>query len=96
MKNEGFKIWHDRAEIRAYHRTQIEKVKEMEAKGFSEMEWDESKIEVTDEDRNWDYLEILKERLPEIRNIYAHGSTRLHNQVIKTFQVVSEIINKIY
>jgi len=96
IKNEGFEIWHQRAEMRASQRFQDEKIEEMGAKGLSEIEIDESQIEVTDADRNWDYIEILKENLPKIRNNYAHGSTILHNQVLVTFQVVSEIINQIY
>lgn len=51
---------------------------------------------MTDADRNLEYLNFLANYLPEIRNHYAHGTPMLHNQVLITLEVVSEIINQIY
>jgi hypothetical protein len=31
-----------------------------------------------------------------LRNEYAHGSTDLHNWALRSFQIVSEIINQLY
>lgn len=33
---------------------------------------------------------------PRVRNDYAHGSTELHNWALRSFQIVSEIINQLY
>lgn len=96
VKNEGFEIWRNRGEINARARVQMEKLREMSEKNLAEMEWDESDIQVTVDDLNWDYATVLVNTLPYIRNDYAHGSTSLHNSVLHTLQIVSEIINQLY
>jgi phosphoenolpyruvate carboxylase len=96
VKNEGFKHWHEAAEIRARTRYQYERVDEMRKKGLNQIELDYSDARVTDIDRNMGYINDVIEMLPELRNHYAHGSKMLHNQVLGTIQVVAEIINQIY
>lgn len=96
ITNEGFDIWHRRAEIRARERFGREKLQEMIEKNLDEIECNYDEAQIEDIDRNWDYLKILKKNLPDRRNYYAHGSTMLHNQVLGTFETVSEIINQIY
>ena len=49
---------------------------------------DESDIQVTAEDLNWDYANMLVDVLPDLRNQYAHGSTDLHNLALRTIQIV--------
>lgn len=39
---------------------------------------------------------MLPDLLPMLRNDYAHGSTDLHNWALRSFQIVSEIINQLY
>lgn len=96
VKNEGFKRWHESAEIRAKTRYQYEKLDEMQQKGLEQIELDDSEVQVTDIDRNLGYINDLIEILPKFRNNYAHGSKMLHNHVLGTIQLVSEIINQIY
>lgn len=96
VKNEGFQTWRNRGEINARGRIEMEKMREMSEKNLTEISWDDSEIEVTAEDLNWDYANMLIETLPYIRNEYAHGSTNLHNLVLHTIQIVCEIINQLY
>ena len=96
IRHEGFQRWHEAARRRAEHRYQIEKVDEMYKKGLSSIDCDYSEVMITDADRNWKYLDILQEKLPELRNLYAHGTSNLDNQVLGTIEAVSEMINQIY
>lgn len=96
VKHEGFRRWHEAAQRRATLRYEMEKSDEMYAKGLKEIDLDYSKVTVIDADRNWEYLDFLAGYLPELRNRYAHGTSVLHNQVLMTLEVVSEIINQIY
>lgn len=96
IRNDGFKKWWRRCEINSRNRVEDEKYKEMLEKNLPEMEWDDSEIQITAEDQNWDYVARLIGRLPQIRNLYAHGSTMLHNWGLDTIQTVCEIINQVY
>jgi hypothetical protein len=40
-------------------------------KNLTEMAWDESDAQVTEEDLNWDYVNMLVNTLPKLRNKYA-------------------------
>lgn len=96
LKNENFEVWRHRTRVNAKMRTMYEELEEMSRLGLDQMEIDESKVEIKDVDRNHDYLTILLETIPYLRNHYAHGSKSLHNQVLGTVQVVAEIINQIF
>ncbi len=96
IKNEGFARWHERAALRARYRYEYEKSQEMEAKGLKSILLDDSEVVVKDEDRNWGYIDILVDTLPATRNMYAHGSGSIHNQVRGTLEIVSEIVNQIF
>lgn len=96
VKNEGFATWRNRGKINARARVEREKMLEMSEKNLTEISWDDSAIEVTPADLEWDYANVLVDTLPFIRNHYAHGTTNLHNRVIHTIEIVSEIINQLY
>lgn len=97
IRNEGFRTWRDRGIIRARQRYEQEKRQEMEERGLNTIELDYSKVIVTDEDReDYDYLKVLLEYIPEARNTYAHGSGMLHNQVLHSFELVSELVNQLF
>ncbi len=96
IENEGFQKWHQTSEKRATFRYEMEKIEEMNRKGLTEIELDFSEVEVTDQDRDWNYINILLKSIPNLRNHYAHGSTTLHNRVLSTIQIVKEIIDQIY
>lgn len=96
IKHEGFRRWHEAAQRRATFRYKMEKISEMDAKGLKQIDLNYSEVAVSDADRGWEYLNFLADYLPELRNHYAHGTSMLHNQVLTTLEVVSEIINQIY
>jgi hypothetical protein len=74
----------------------MEKFREMSEKKLTEMTWDESDIKITAEDLDWDYVKMLPDMLPMLRNDYAHGSTELNNWALRSIQIVCEIINQLY
>lgn len=94
--NEGFRRWHDQVAFRARERYSNEKRFEMLERDLQRIELDYSNAVPNEQDQEWDYLPILLEVLPEIRNSYAHGSTLLHNQVLGTLELVCEIVNQLY
>jgi hypothetical protein len=96
VKNEGFWAWQNRGETNSRRRVEMEKLREATEKNLTEITWDESDIQITAEDLDWDYVKMLPDLLPTLRNDYAHGSTELHNWALRSFQVVSEIINQLY
>jgi len=96
VRNEGFSAWQNRGLTRSRHRVEMEKLREASAKGLSEFTWDEPDIQITAEDLDWDYVKMLPDLLPMVRNDYAHGSTELHNWALRSFQIVSEFINQLY
>jgi hypothetical protein len=96
IRNEGFSIWHKRAEMNSIDRLHMEKMQELNEKKLESIDIDESEARLLKEDYNWDYTAILLEALPTLRNHYAHGSATLHNQVIGSVGIVCEIINQIY
>lgn len=96
MNNEGFSAWQNRGEINSRHRVEMEKLREASDKNLAEITWNESDIQITAEDLDWDYVKMLPDLLPMLRNEYAHGSTDLHNWALRSFQIVSEIINQLY
>lgn len=97
IQNEGFRTWRDRGIVRAQQRYEMEKSEEMREKGLESIELDYSEVIVIDEDlQDYDYLSVLLTYIPSTRNNYAHGSGMLHNQVLHSFEVVSEIINQLF
>ncbi len=96
IKNDGFRRWHEAVEQRAHVRYEREKDEELRKKGLDEIIIDYSNVEITDIDRNLNYVKIILETLPETRNLYAHGTPMLKNTVLGTIELVSEIINQIY
>ena len=94
--NEGFAAWHEAVWNRARYRVEQERFRKMLEEHIESMVWDESLVEITDEDQQVDYVGILLETIPQIRNSYAHGSSNLHNQGLHTIQVVAEIINQLF
>lgn len=96
IRNDGFTVWEHRAEIRSRERQFLEAIREMNERGLTEMTIDEGAAEIKEEDRDWDYVRVLIDTLPAIRNNYAHGSSMLHNTVLGRLRTVSECINQLY
>jgi len=96
IENSDFPTWHKRPQIQAEHEYRISKIKEMDEKELEEIEVDYSEAEITTQAEDFDYLEVLLDYFPKIRNTHAHGTSMLHNQVLLTFENVSIIINKLF
>ena len=95
IKNDDFETHRHNTWRRAKSRYEFEKIQEMKEKELTEISWDESEVEIRPEDHA-EYLEILLESLPFLRNKYAHGSGTLYPSVLGTFQLVSEMLNSAY
>jgi hypothetical protein len=96
VRNEGFSAWQNRGETNSRARVEMQKLREASEKNLTEWTIDESDIQITAEDLDWDYVKMLPDLLPMLRNDYAHGSTDLHNWSLRSFQIVSEIINQLW
>lgn len=94
--NSDFPRWHQRNRIAAENAYREKITKLMDEQGLEEYIWDDSKIDESQFDEDWDYTEMLCDVIPEIRNSFAHGSKSLYNDVLGFFEDISIIINSIY
>ncbi|MCG8043469.1 MAG: hypothetical protein N0C89_06440 [Candidatus Thiodiazotropha endolucinida] len=96
LKNEMFEVARHKAKMNAENRHTIENIKLMDELGVSEMSFNDSDIEIQEVDWDFDYVEILKDTLPKLRNIHAHGSNMLDKSSWCILRTVSEIINQLW
>lgn len=98
IKNEEFETWRNITLRKARSRYEHNKSQEMHANGLNEIELDYNEIEIEDEDKDWNYVQMLQDILPKQRNQHAHGSVSvdMFHGPRHTIQIVSEIINQIY
>lgn len=96
IRNEGFSRWHRLVRQRARQRVMFEQIECMEKSNSTFQEVDVDDVVTNDQDLNCDFVSILEQTLPGIRNSYAHGSPRLSKQVLGTFELVNEILAQIY
>ena len=84
------------ARKRAEYRAGTERICEMQARGLTEMVYDDLALQPLSEDYAHDSLKIFGDTLPCIRNTYAHGSAMLHSTVLGTFEIVTDLVNQLY
>ncbi|MAM00521.1 MAG: hypothetical protein CL583_18935 [Alteromonadaceae bacterium] len=100
VKNEGFTRWQQHATMQAYHQAQYERnlwaIGEMNRTGVTEITLPDIELRIMPPDPDYDHIQHLINNVSKFRNIYAHGSTMLHNQVHGTFEMVSEFISQLY
>ncbi|OIR14664.1 hypothetical protein GALL_44700 [mine drainage metagenome] len=96
VRNEKFSTRERWARKRAESRYRFQKSEEMRNTNVDSLVIDESEAVVTQEDLDCDWLNIFLETIPSIRNDYAHGSRTLRNNVLHSFELVTEIINQLY
>ena len=84
VKNKGFNIWQ-------HH----ERMREEEKKMYDELGVLSEK-DAKFYDEPYDYLEKLKESIPSLRNIYAHGSSMIHSGGYAKLEICAEFINQLY
>lgn len=80
----------------ARQRFRAEIHKQMIQSGVTELTYEDSNVEASEEDLNFDWASHYVKYLPTIRNNLAHGSSDLHHSVLRTFDVVTSIINMLY
>lgn len=96
ISNEGLRMRERHALMAARDRVSREKGEEMHSKGLESIEWDESQIVPLPSDYRNDWLAILTDGFPKLRNDLAHGSRMLHASVLGTFTHVADLINQLY
>ncbi len=64
--------------------------------GCDAMSFDDSHIEPAAEDLAQDWIGDFIQCLPKIRNDYSHGSQTLRHTVVRTFAIVSDLINQLF
>lgn len=96
LKNEGFSSWHDNVERRSIDRYEHEQLQKMQNENLEQIELDYSQIVISEEDQAYDYLSIIKENIPSLRNIYAHGTNMLHRNSLLTIELACELINQLF
>ena len=96
LRNELFNnrdTWaRSRAEERHLHQIHLL----MMESNLSEVTYDYSGVQVSEEDLNCDWLSTFIEHMPDLRNDLAHGSARLRHTVLHTFDVIQSMINMLY
>ncbi|WDE07939.1 hypothetical protein SG34_014235 [Thalassomonas viridans] len=94
--NEDFPRWHHNYEVQKMYAYQVKVHKIMDEQNLDEYQWNEEEFNNTQVNFDWNLVEVLCEIMPKQRNNYAHGSTSLYNSVVRKFEDVSIIINKMY
>ncbi len=68
----------------------------MSRAGLTEMVVDDSNVAPTEDDLAYDWISVFVESLPQMRNDYAHGSQTLLPTVLRTFDIVCDLINQLF
>ena len=77
-------------------RRDLEQVQFMETHGLTSLELSDAPAKPTEEDLAHDWIGIFVGSLPKIRNQYAHGSPMLHATVLRTFEIVAELVDQLF
>lgn len=96
ISNAGMRASERWALRRARDRVSDEATRRLIESGAAFVEYDLDGVVPEQQDYRDDALKIFTETLPEIRNIYAHGSSMLHSTVLGTFEIVTDLINQLF
>ncbi|MCL1142689.1 hypothetical protein [Shewanella gaetbuli] len=96
ISNSDFPRWHNRNRAEAEAAYSHKVIEQMVEKGLDEYIWNESEIEQSTIESQWDLVDVMCRTMPKIRNEFAHGSTTLFKDVLVYFDDISIIINKVY
>ncbi|MCL4471364.1 MAG: hypothetical protein ACYC05_04475 [Sulfuricella sp.] len=96
IRNEAFTCRDRWALELARGRYGFEQMQKMMDAKLETMTVDDSGVQASEQDLKHDWLGAFLKFLPDIRNDYAHGSPTLYPTVLRTFEVVMEIINQLY
>jgi len=84
------------AERMAEQDRSIELIQLMERQGLNEIEVPSEPPALTDAHLKYDWIGSFVNSLPSLRNTYAHGGSQIHATVLRTFDIVSDLINQLY
>lgn len=98
INNEEFETWRRITFRKARSRYKHNKLQEMADKNLNCIELNYDEVAICEEEKDWNYVQMLSEILPKQRNEYAHGSTSVNmfHGPLDTIRIVSEVINQIY
>lgn len=98
IKNEEFETWRRITFNKARSRYKHKRIQEMIDKNLDQIELNYDEVAICEEDKNWNYVQMLSEILPKQRNEHAHGSraVNMFHGPLDTLRIVSEVINQIY
>ena len=82
--------------MEAERKYDFQKLEELKEKRLDRISLNYDEIDYEEHTLEYDYLEVLCDVLPKIRNDHAHGTSSLYSTVLNTFENVSIIINKIF
>lgn len=81
---------------RARDRFRFEQIERMTRFGLESIEVDDSHVQASEDDLQHDWIEAFILYLPKVRNMYAHGSETLHPTVLRTFEIVRDLIDQLF
>lgn len=96
ISNAGMRATERWALRRARDRVSDDATRRLIESGAGFIEYDPDNAVPEPQDYSDDALSIFIKALPEIRNIYAHGSSMLHPTVLGTFEIVTDLINQLF
>lgn len=96
ISNAGLRATQHLALFRARQRASNEAMRRLLETGVESVEYEAWDVEPQPADFSDDPLTTFMETLPAIRNDYAHGSATLHSSVLKTFEIVCDLVNELY
>jgi len=98
IKNDEFETWRKITFNKAHSRYKHNKLQEMHENGLDQIDLNYDEVAIGEEDKDWNYVQMLNEILPQKRNGHAHGSSAvsMFHGPLHTIKIVSEVINQIY
>lgn len=61
-----------------------------------EMVLDDTNVQPSEDDLAYDWIGAFITSLPQIRNAHAHGTGMLYPNVLRTFEIVADLIDQLY
>lgn len=80
----------------ARERYRHETLTKMINSNIDEMVLDETHVQPVEADLAYDWIGNFVESLPRLRNVHAHGTSMLYPNVLRTFDIVSDLIEQLY
>ncbi|QOT76557.1 hypothetical protein [Cupriavidus basilensis] len=96
ITNSRLRIGDQLARERARTRCEFDQIQKMSKPGVTTITVDPATLQPTEEDLRYDWISAFIDGLPKIRNEYAHGSSMLHPAVLRTFDIVCDLINQLF